>query len=257
MGKEGYSLKNGCLYGRYFLIFRLTFPIPTYVMITKEWWSRSFPRVKALLLILVIFPVFIIPVLPREYTAYLYPPFFTGIFLCAAFSIDSRRKMVVYFAAMLTLVFWIAYIGNWHTLKLIIRILQIIFFFYMVAALVREISGTPTVTKTVIADAITAYLLLGFAFSLLVTVINQVIPGAYSVVQTGSINAGDFDPIRQNIYYAFITFTTTGYGDILPVAPIAKSLSILIGISGQLYIAIIISLLVGKFSNSASNSSQL
>lgn len=224
-------------------------------MINITWLDRRFPRVNILLLILVIFPIFIIPALPRGYTAYLYPPFFTGIFLCAAFSINTKRRKMVYFAVMLTVLFWIAYIGNWHNLKMFIRFLQIFFFFFMVAALVREISGNPTVTKTVIVDAITAYLLLGFAFSLLVTVVNQLIPGSYSLVQTGA-NAKDFDPIRQNIYYAFVTFTTTGYGDILPVAPVAKSLAILISIAGQLYIAIIISLLVGKFSASRSNSTE-
>lgn len=216
-------------------------------MLHEKWWTQRFPRVNALLLLLVLFPIFIIPSLPKHYTAYLYPPFFTGIFLCAAFSIMNHRRIVVFFAALLTLIFWIAYIGGWNEGKLLIRSLQILFFFYMVIALVREISSTATVTKTVMIDAITAYLLLGFGFSLLVTVVSQLIPGAYSIVQTG--NAKDFDPIRQNIYYAFVTFTTTGYGDILPVAPIAKSLAILISISGQLYIAIIMALLVGKFAS--------
>jgi hypothetical protein len=216
-----------------------------------EWWSRKFPRVNALLLLLVIFPIFVIPGLPKIYTNYLYPPFFTGIFLCAAFSINFHRKIFVFFASFLTLLFWIAYIGDWHNLKLLTRYFQIIFFFFMVAALVHEIARTPTVTENVIIDAITAYLLLGFSFSLLVTVVGQLIPGAYNIQQSG-IDVKDFDPIRQNIYYAFVTFTTTGYGDILPVAPLAKSLAILISVSGQLYIAIIIALLVGKYASSKS-----
>jgi hypothetical protein len=43
---------------------------------------------------------------------------------------------------------------------------------------------------------------------------------------------------------------TVGYGDIVPKTPFAKTFSILVGISGQLYVAIIISMLVGKFSSS-------
>ncbi|MFW5706197.1 MAG: ion channel [Bacteroidota bacterium] len=42
--------------------------------------------------------------------------------------------------------------------------------------------------------------------------------------------------------------STVGYGDIVPGTPIARSLATFISISGQLYIAIIIALLVGKFS---------
>ena len=43
---------------------------------------------------------------------------------------------------------------------------------------------------------------------------------------------------------------TVGYGDFLPKTPFAKSFSTLIGVTGQLYVAIIISMLVGKFSSS-------
>jgi hypothetical protein len=57
------------------------------------------------------------------------------------------------------------------------------------------------------------------------------------------------------LYYTFVTYTTTGYGDILPASQFAKTFTILIGISGQLYVAIIIALLVGKFS--APNSSKI
>jgi len=46
--------------------------------------------------------------------------------------------------------------------------------------------------------------------------------------------------------------STLGYGDISPLIPLAKSLSILISVSGQMYIAIIIALLVGKVAGAQS-----
>jgi voltage-gated potassium channel len=214
-----------------------------------EWWSRTFPRINALLLVLVIFPVFIIPSLPASWSGYLYPPFFTGIFITAAFSIHTKRKAVLYTALLLAALFLIAHIGDWYQMKIIIRCLQILFFFFMVTALIKEISQSEQVNKTVIIDAITGYLLLGFAFSLLITIVSSLHPGAYNVLQNTEVASKNLDAIREYIYYAFITFTTTGYGDILPVSPVAKSLAIFIGISGQLYIAIIISLLVGKFAS--------
>jgi hypothetical protein len=42
-----------------------------------------------------------------------------------------------------------------------------------------------------------------------------------------------------------------GYGDVTPVSPLAKSLTIVIAISGQLYLTILIAMLVGKFLSSA------
>ena len=42
---------------------------------------------------------------------------------------------------------------------------------------------------------------------------------------------------------------TVGYGDIIPLEPYSRSITILISVTGQLYIAIIIAILVGKYSS--------
>jgi len=38
-----------------------------------------------------------------------------------------------------------------------------------------------------------------------------------------------------------------GYGDITPVSHLARSIAILIALSGQMYVTILIAMLVGKF----------
>jgi hypothetical protein len=46
------------------------------------------------------------------------------------------------------------------------------------------------------------------------------------------------------IYFSFVTLTSTGYGDILPVHPLARSLSNCEAIIGQLYPATLLARLV-------------
>ena len=118
-----------------------------------EVWTNKFPRLNSLLLILVIFPVFIIPALPFAYGSILYPPFFTGILLCAAFSIGTLRKLVITLSVTLVILYWTAYLGDWRVFKLFIRIFQILFFLFIVILLVREISKTTSVTKNVYKKA--------------------------------------------------------------------------------------------------------
>lgn len=48
-------------------------------------------------------------------------------------------------------------------------------------------------------------------------------------------------------YYSFTTLTSLGFGDILPQSAPAQSLSLIIGLSGQLYITILVAILVGKY----------
>lgn len=49
---------------------------------------------------------------------------------------------------------------------------------------------------------------------------------------------------RQWSYFSFITLTTTGYGDITPVHPVARLLVMLEALTGQLYLAITLARLV-------------
>jgi len=46
------------------------------------------------------------------------------------------------------------------------------------------------------------------------------------------------------IYFSFVTLTSTGYGDIVPVSPLARSLANVESIIGQLYPATLLARLV-------------
>ena len=96
-------------------------------------------------------------------------------------------------------------------------------------------------------ESISGYLLLGLVFSLIVAVVVAIHPGAFNfdVIDPKYGNLGFYQ--SEFIYYAFVTYTTLGYGEIVPVIPFAKSLAVLIAVSGQIYLTVIIAMLVGKF----------
>lgn len=50
-------------------------------------------------------------------------------------------------------------------------------------------------------------------------------------------------------YFSFISITTVGYGDIFPVTASAQSLTMVMNIIGQFYLAIVIAVFVGKYIN--------
>jgi hypothetical protein len=50
--------------------------------------------------------------------------------------------------------------------------------------------------------------------------------------------------MQELFYFSFVTMTTLGYGDISPVAPLARSLAYLQAVVGQMYIAILVAGLV-------------
>jgi hypothetical protein len=56
------------------------------------------------------------------------------------------------------------------------------------------------------------------------------------------------------LYFSFVTLTTLGYGDIVPVGNMARTFCWLEAVVGQMYIAVLVARLVGlHIANSSSN----
>lgn len=93
-----------------------------------------------------------------------------------------------------------------------------------------------TVTGRRIQGAVAAYLLLGLAWAAAYALVAQVEPAAF--------RGADASRGAQWIYYSLITLTTTGYGDITPVHPVAQSLAGAEAFTGQVYVGVLIARLV-------------
>lgn len=58
------------------------------------------------------------------------------------------------------------------------------------------------------------------------------------------------------IYFSFVTLTTVGFGDITPSSGPSKSLTIMLGIIGQLYTTFLVAIIVGKYLATDTSSNQ-
>jgi hypothetical protein len=87
--------------------------------------------------------------------------------------------------------------------------------------------------------AVCVYFFIGLMWSFVFSVLESLQPGSFRFGQGLTANVKNF------IYYSFVTQTTLGYGDITPVTPPARNLSVLEAIIGQLYLAVLIARLVG------------
>lgn len=219
-------------------------------MISTDDKENKSSLANGILLFFTLVTVFVIPICPIQYLEFFFACSVTGIVVFSVLSLKQNPEFMRSFAVFSLMVIWSSYFVDTTFFRLGFRFINFFFFLYLVFSLIKQISSISTVTFKVIVDSVTAYLLLGFAFSLIVTAISLTIPGAYSTSINGDLETKIIEPIKNNIYYTFMTFTTTGYGDIVPVHPLSKSLSVLIGVSGQLYVAIIISMLVGKYASS-------
>jgi hypothetical protein len=90
-----------------------------------------------------------------------------------------------------------------------------------------------------ITAAVAVYLIFGVLWSRLFELIYLLNPSSFSHTNLDTYSL---------MYFSFVTLLTIGYGDIVPVSTAARSLAILEGVVGQLYIVILITSLVSELS---------
>jgi hypothetical protein len=96
------------------------------------------------------------------------------------------------------------------------------------------------VTYHRIIGAILLYLLIALGFGTLFTFVGLLLPDAFK-----GITFEDNRALANSVFYlSFVTLTSTGYGDIVPLHPIARSLCNLESVIGQLFPATLLARLV-------------
>jgi len=107
----------------------------------------------------------------------------------------------------------------------------------------KQVAVGTDITANRLVGAVCVYLLLGVIWAMAYTLINAISPGSFA-----GFSAMD-DPGWDSewLYFSFVTMTTLGYGDILPISATARSVAYMQAIVGQFYIAVLVAGLVGAY----------
>ena len=92
-----------------------------------------------------------------------------------------------------------------------------------------------------IQGAIVLYLIIALAFAALYKIMITLIPGAISLLPGGNDHLAVGPRL---LYFSLVTLTSTGYGDIVPLHPLARSLANLEAVIGQLFPATLLARIV-------------
>jgi hypothetical protein len=128
-------------------------------------------------------------------------------------------------------------------LSVLTNSITLVYLGILLAVVIAQVFRDGPVTAHRIRGAIVIFLLLGvmWGFAYQVEALN--IPQAFRLPE--GLTAGDPDALRRELtYFSFVTLTTTGYGDITAVHPVARTLVMLEALAGQLYPAIVLAWLV-------------
>ncbi len=107
----------------------------------------------------------------------------------------------------------------------------------------RRVALDTEITANRIVGAVVAYLLLGVLWAISYATLTLYQPGAFTGFEINAHSTWD----SEWLYFSFVTMTTLGYGDIVPVTATARVLAYMQAMFGQFYIAILVAGLVGAY----------
>jgi len=158
-----------------------------------------------------------------------------------------RQRWLRFFAIILALaslaLTWEQHIQSGASLPTLNAVLRFTFTGFLLAVLIVQVFRAGPVTAHRIRGAIVVYLLLGGMWSLLYQIVALTIPHSFHFPE--GLAAGDPEELQRIlVYFSFTTLTTTGFGDITPATPMARTLAMFEALTGQLYLVITLTRLV-------------
>ena len=176
---------------------------------------------------------------------------FTAIIVLGIFSLDfaeKTRRILIASGTITICLNWLYHFFPHQLLGLAFFISFFSFNVFITVFMIRHIARSKEMTATIILNSINGYLLIGILGAVLM-VWAEILQKYVFQLDTRIIHFAGMaaEEFHDYLYFSFVTMTTLGYGDITPVSSYAKSITIIIAATGQLYLTILVAMLVGKF----------
>jgi ion channel len=170
-------------------------------------------------------------------------PFAIAVFVAGLFVVFRERRLMAAALVFCLPAIAISLLGIWTRDPRLLHLelaLATLFFGFVTAVLLRRVFTSPEVTSETLYGAINGYLLLGLTWGGVYALVEQMWPGSFRI----TVGVGRQLIWPDYAFFSYVTLTTVGYGDIIPVGSHAKALAVLEAVSGVMYPAILIGRLI-------------
>jgi hypothetical protein len=189
------------------------------------------------------------PLIERlEYGNHIVTAVLTVVLLFAVLAVGNRRSTLIWAVVLVAP----AVIAKWLSHLRVVApeywlIPGLLFVMFVIIHLFGFILRAPRVDSEILCAAIAAYLMLALLWSFFYMLVADLIPESF-VFSTGPASERVMKGFTA-LYFSFVTLCTVGYGDIVPISGMARSLAMMEAAVGVFYVATLISRLVAIYSS--------
>ncbi len=164
--------------------------------------------------------------------------------ITAIYSFYNKKHQLIFgFSLAIVLI-----VSNWmddilQEYVFVIKISFTLFFFtYILTLTLRKLFATREINMNSIIGVINGFIVLGIIAGTTLLVIHTIWPDSILFV------FNEPNIFLAYVYFGFVTITTLGFGDIIPITPPGQLGVIIFSVLGQMYLATIIASFIGKYS---------
>ena len=172
--------------------------------------------------------------------------FYGSMFVVAVFALSAlfavKRLMALIGLAVITAGLVNSYAPS-SVAALAVFGTSVLYHLLMIGVLALYTFRAGAVTTDILLSATSLYLVIGSGFAAVYSLTEWLAPGSFTTASGGAAGWQDF------LYFSYVTLTTLGYGDILPVGFYAQSIVTFEAVGGTLYTVILLSRLVGMYAS--------
>ena len=199
-----------------------------------------------ILLCLILGLMILVPILQRFVAMRIFVDMFlTAIFISMVYAVSNKKGYVVFgsvLAIVMVTLLWLQYFYPHNWIAAINMITGVLFVAVVITSILGFMFKSAVVSREIIYAAILLYLLAALMWAFAYTFLELVDPASFNIDLTRQE-----DDVLLFQYYSFVTITTLGYGDIIPVSVVAKAFSVVEAVVGQLYLVVVVAWLVGMY----------
>ena len=214
-----------------------------YRFLNHLWTKES--GLSGMLILLFVMQFVIVPVFGSYSSFMVIINIFWMLFIIAgiiALSKSSKKTVfLIIIPSLLVIVNWIVIIEKSPFLLLADVILTIATFGLLIGLVLVKVFEPGPITAYRVIGSIVVYMLLAHLWSVIYLFIYQNVPDSFQI----TLPAFESNTLEANfMYFSYITITTTGFGEIVPLHPFARALVQVEALVGVLYPVILIGRLV-------------
>ncbi len=175
----------------------------------------------------------------------------TGVFIASIFNVQHTKavtRWIIGLGVPALFCNWFMLIYQDFIFTTLFYLLTFSFIMVCSGSIISKVLLNAKVTMETLRGVVCVYFMIAFGFAFLFVMIEYLVPDSFILTADARHFYEHTHVLSEMMYFSFVTLLSIGFGTINAVKDVAQTFTVIEGIVGQFYVAILVARLIGVYS---------